>query len=118
MELLKINFETLDGHYNLIISNDHTYTIETNIEVLESKNGIVNNYDEFEKKLNEVNILSWDESYVPNGSQIDDAVKWSVSLDNYSSSGVEGYWPYNYDELIEILELIDDNVIYFKANVA
>lgn len=116
MQRLKVSFETLNGNYSMVILDDHTYSIETTIEVLENKNGVIENYDEFIFELNEVNIFLWDKVYKPNGLEIEDAIKWSVTLDNNSISGVEGYWPYTYDKLIDTLMMVDDKIVYFKAN--
>ena len=68
--------------------------------------------------IDESNIPVWDCCYTPDGLAIKDAVKWSVQLDNYKSQGVEGYWPYCYDRLIDAILLIDDKATYFKANIA
>ena len=87
MKNLKVCFECIDGYYNLNIFDDHTYSVDTNIEYLETRSGIVDNFNEFEKKLNEVNILSWDSNY---DSNIENPVRWNVTLDDYSSSGLEG----------------------------
>lgn len=116
MQRLKVSFETLDGNYSMVILDDHTYSIETTIEVLENKNGVIENYDEFIFNLNEVNIFLWDKVYKPNGLEIEDAIKWSVTLDDNLISGVEGYWPYTYDKLIDTLMMVDDKIVYFKAN--
>ena len=118
MKCLKINFETIEGYYYLTVFDGHSFTLETNISGLENKCGVIENYDLFEKRLNEINISSWDRYYNPDGLDIEDGVKWSVILDDYSSSGVEGYWPYNYDKLIDIIMMIDNKANYFKANLA
>lgn len=114
MKNLKINFDCLDGYYNLNVFDDHTYSIETNIEYLETKSGIIDNFSEFENKLNEANILSWDSDY---DSNIENPVRWNVTLDNHTSSGLEGNWPYTYDKLIEAIMIIDSKIDCFKANV-
>ena len=113
MKNLKVCFVCIDGYYNLNVFDDYTYSIDTNIEYLETKSGIVDNFNEFEKKLNEVNILSWDSNY---DSNIENPVRWNVTLDDYSSSGLEGNWPYTYDKLIEAIMIIDSKIDCFKAN--
>lgn len=118
MQRLKVNFETVNGNYSLIVLDNHTYSIETSIEVLENKNGIIENYEEFVCKLNEANIFMWDKIYKPEGLEIEDGIKWSVMLDDKQINGVEGYWPYEYDKLIETIMLVDDKANYFKANIA
>lgn len=118
MKSLKINFDTLDGYYNLIVLDNHTYSIETNIESLDSKSGIIDCYDRFIKELSDVNIQAWDKNYDSSKLNIEDAVKWKVELDDYSSNGIEGNWPYTYDKLIDVIKLIDSKADYFKANVA
>lgn len=118
MKSLKIHFDTLDGYYNLVVLDDRTYSIETTIESLDSKSGVIDDYDKFVKELSEVNIPSWDNDYNSNNLDIEDGVKWKVELDDYSSSGLEGNWPYTYDKLIDVIKLIDSKADYFKANVA
>lgn len=118
MKSLKINFDTLDGYYNLVVLGDHTYSIETNIESLDNKNGIIDAYDEFIEKLSDVNIQAWDKNYDSSKLNIEDAVKWKVELDDCSFSGLEGNWPYTYEKLIDVIKLIDSKADYFKANVA
>lgn len=118
MKSLKVNFNTLDGNYSLIVLDDHTYSIETTIEVFENKNGIIKNYEEFISKLNEAKISSWDDVYQPNGLTIEDSVKWDITLDDKFIKGEEGYWPYGYDKLIEALMSIDNKLDYFKANLS
>lgn len=114
MNYLKINFEALDGYYNLVINNNHTYLVETSIACLDNKNGIIDNYDSFIEKLNNVNIKSWDKEYI---GDIEDGVKWMVEIDGFSSIGSEGNWPYTYDKLIDALRLIDEKIDYFRANL-
>lgn len=117
MKYLKVRFEALDGYYNLVILDDHSYNIETSIACLDSKDGIIDNYDKFVDKLNEVNIKSWGKEYLSDLG-IEYGVKWSVEIDSYMVRGFEGNWPYTYDKLIDTLKLIDEKIGYFKANLS
>lgn len=117
MKYLRVHFDSLDGYYTFVVLDDHTYTIDTNIEGFVCQSGTLNNYDEFENKLSKANILSWDKKYNPDGLEIEDDVKWNVTLDDFLTSGVEGYWPYHYDDLIEAIMLVDNKAAYFKANL-
>ena len=117
---LIFKFDCLNGYYLLnacFFDDKLTYKIETTIAELDSKNGEIP-ADDFLKILASAEIDRWEKDYLPNGSKIEDATKWSLDLytddNHYLSKGEEGYWPYHYDEFIEALKLIDDEACYFK----
>lgn len=124
MNQLIVKFNALDGDYTFIchIEDEISYSIDTNIDVLESKEGIFlkDEKERFLDKIKEARITSWDKQYSKTGLKIEDSVKWEVEyifLDKtYKSKGEEGYWPYNFDSLIEALIIADDKAKYFLSN--
>jgi len=116
---LIVKFECLQGHYIINIDND-SYIIDTNINGFENSEG---NFDlnSFNELFRKTNIHLWESIYEVNGLAIEDSVKWSIDYTddegiNFTSKGEEGYWPYEYDELIDALMIIDNKLDYFKAN--
>lgn len=124
MERLIVSFDSLDGKYNIDvdIKEDISYVVDSTIEYIPSKEGgfLKTKKDQFLNKLKESNLTNWQKEYVATGLEIPDSVKWSVTykVDNkkYCSNGVEGYWPYNYDVLIDGLSLLDENIKLFVSN--
>ena len=119
---LTVNFECLDGYYKIDINNN-TYSIETNINYLNSTSGVLDNdnYNSYKEMFNKTNICLWQPKYETNGLSIEDSVKWNVTYidDNdttYSSSGEEGFWPYEFDTLIHALMYFDSNIKCFISN--
>lgn len=118
MKKIEIKFNTLDGDYTFIGDiNNKSYLIETNIQCLESKSGDLTNIEKFLSIINDASILSWDNNYPVTGLKIEDAIKWSVRIDNKLITGEEGYWPYGFDLLINAIESIDEKAAYFKTNL-
>ena len=116
MEKLIVKFVCLDGDYCLTIDNN-VYSIETNIVGFDNKNGVIENHDEFVSKIKGLNINNWINENESQNINIEDAVKWSIQIDDYIVNGCEGLWPYNYDSLINILISLDQNISMFKANI-
>lgn len=102
--------------------DDNKYSIDTNIRDFNITNGELSEIDslEFKSAFSKTNICLWESKYEINGLNIEDSVKWSVKYteDNitYSSVGEEGYWPYEYDVLINALMIVDKNIEFFKSN--
>ena len=116
---LILKFECLDGIYNISITpNDSliNYEVETNISYLENKSGSIETKD-FIDRLNKIPFNKWNKEYQSN---IEDGVKWNINYINdnnsFQISGSEGNWPYEYDELIKLVSLLDSNIEMFIAN--
>lgn len=124
MEKLIVSFDALDGKYTIEvdIKENITYVVDSSIEYIPSKEGelLKENRAQFLNKLNESNLIYWDKEYTPTGSKIADSVKWRVIYrvkdKEYCSIGEEGYWPYNYDVLIDDLSMLDENIKCFNSN--
>ena len=120
MNNLTFIFNCLDGKYefNCQFENSATFTVETDIPELESKQGELDEKltEKFLEELKKAQIEKW-ERYYDASNPIEDAVKWHVkySFDNkeYVSSGEESYEPYNYEHLISAIMLCDDKASYF-----
>lgn len=119
---INIRFECLDGYYYLDL-NDNKYIVDTNIDNFDSVSGELtdDNYSKFKNIFGKTNICLWESKYEINGLVIEDSVKWSVKYtddDNitYSSVGEEGYWPYEYDTLVDALMIIDKKIEFFRSN--
>lgn len=124
MEKLIVKFISLDGEYeiNIDINDTIAYTVNSTIKELPSKDGELSK-DEigvFISKLKEVNLTNWEKEYLPTGLKIDDSVVWDVAYitsdKEYRFFGEEGYWPYTYDDLIDVLSIADNNIKYFISN--
>ena len=121
MTKLQFHFECLDGNYFYVAEADRatTYTITTDIPELEEKTGELDEKatNEFLKELELAQIERWDRHFTAEQSEIEDAVKWSLTYENengvYKSDGVESYEPYTYEHLIRALILCDKNAEYF-----
>lgn len=121
MELI-FNGKCLEGDYTIKINqvdNEINYVVLSTISSLENKEGNINT-DDFLKKFSNIHLDKWVKEYKKNDLGIEDAVKWNLEYRNdnasYSIDGIEGDWPYEYDDLIETLSIIDKNIEYFKAN--
>lgn len=120
MKQLNFVFTCLDGNYEFVGKLDDVlvYTVETNIEGLNSFEGELDkkNSEEFLKKVEMANIDKWDREY-KGDNPIEDGVKWYAKyIDEdkvYVSSGEESFEPYNYEHLIEALLVCDKNAEYF-----
>jgi len=116
MKYFEFSFNCPDGQYTLSVKNEEqvfSYIVSSTIEGFTEKSGILTEKDtnEFIEKLNKANILSWDKYY--GNKKLDDACTWNIVIDDFSTSGEESFEPYNYQYLIEALQLIEDNVDYF-----
>ena len=124
MNKLEYHFECLDGRYFLTAINDENiirYTIETDIEGFESREGELS-LSESQTFINEVkaaNIERWDREYGNELSKIEDGIEWKVvyCVDDkeYVSKGFESYEPYGYESLIAALKLCEEKASYFAA---
>lgn len=123
MRRLEYHFSCLDGSYFLLceISDKVCFTIETDIEGFESRNGELAEEEtaKFVKLLDEAQIEKWERDY--SGSDIEDAISWKLKYVNedkeYVSKGEETLEPYEYEKLIEALKLVEKKADFFKAQV-
>ncbi len=124
MNRLEYHFDCLDGRCLFICEFDGTslsYDLESTIEELPAKAGELAKEESelFNKYINDAKIPSWDASYAPTLSGIEDGIKWKVKLHldgkEYVSKGEESYEPYGYEELIKALKLCIDKAEYFAA---
>lgn len=125
MYSLNADFQSLDGEYSIVVrwdDKDSTYSIVSSIDGIDKEYEKVEGekHKEFVDKFGKVKLKLWNKKYEPTGSEIQDAVKWHVDYadDNFviHSSGVEGYWPYDYDDLIKALAVYDEDCMRFLSN--
>lgn len=121
MKSLNFVFDCLDGKYefNAHIDDIVTFSIESSISQLESKEGELSKEDtkKFLEEMSLSTIEKWDRYYDKNDNSIEDGVKWYVSYTDddkqYLSQGEESYEPYNYEHLIKAIMLCDEKAEYF-----
>ena len=120
----RINFQLdcLDGKYDLNIDLDENnlhYEVTTNIDYLNSKIGDINP-KVFKEAIDKIDFNKLISVNSIKDVEIEDPVIWKFNyvIDSNENciEGKEGNWPYNYDELIEALILIDEKLEVFKAN--
>ena len=120
----RINFQLdcLDGKYDLNIDLDENnlhYEVTTNIDYLDSKSGDINSKT-FKEAIDKIDFNKLILVNSIKEVEIEDPVIWKFNyvIDSNENciEGKEGNWPYNYDELIEALILIDEKLEIFKAN--
>ncbi|MBQ2509720.1 MAG: hypothetical protein II529_02735 [Erysipelotrichaceae bacterium] len=123
MNTLIFHCSCLDGNYTLKAewtADELTYTVDTDIEELSGKTGELDpeSVKGFLDLLEKAGIPHWERRYVPEGSGIEDAVRWNVEYvsgeEMYRSSGEETFLPYGYETLIDALESMDKDVRYFS----
>ena len=121
MNVLIFHCSCLEGNYTLKAdwtAEGLTWTVETDIEALQSGTGELSSVKEFSDLLNKADIPHWERRYEADGSAIEDAVRWDLKLDTdgntYLSEGEETFFPYGYETLIDALALIDPQVRYFS----
>jgi len=120
MNNLRFIFNCLEGKYefNCEIKDTVIFSIETDIEGLESKEGEldIDLSKKFFEEVNNAQIEKWDRHYSAI-NPIENGVKWYVKYvsddKEYVSDGEESYEPYNYEHLISAIMLCDDKASYF-----
>lgn len=122
MNRMNFQLDCLDGKYDLNIDLDENnlhYEVTTNIDYLDSKSGDINS-KAFKEKINKIDFNKLISVNSIKDVEIEDPVIWKFNyvIDSKDNciEGKEGNWPYNYDELIEALILIDEKLEVFKAN--
>lgn len=117
MNKFRIEFNCLQGEYSLEINfADFSYCVTSTIAQLESISSNIND-EKFIEMFNKIDFEKWDRQYLD--SSIEDGVKWGIYIDGkLVTEGIEANWPYQYDELIDSLILVDKNISFFKANLA
>ena len=122
MNRMNFQLDCLDGKYDLNIDLDENnlhYEVTTNIDYLNSKIGDINP-KVFKEAIDKIDFNKLISVNSIKDVEIEDPVIWKFNyvIDSNENciEGKEGNWPYNYDELIEALILIDEKLEVFKAN--
>lgn len=122
MNRMNFQLDCLDGKYDLNIDLDENnlhYEVTTNIDYLNSKIGDINP-KVFKEAIDKIDFNKLISVNSIKEVEIEDPVLWKFNyvIDSNENciEGKEGNWPYNYDELIEALILIDEKLEVFKAN--